>query len=265
MTTLNSGLTRSNTRMFDTSRAARAATAGAANSAQLVRVSAPMAFSWSLARVTPRLMAWRRSTGSSMLVASDTSMAVTWLPIEPRSPLVRTDIGTIATRDDSGSSPFSDRYRRSAPAQTASTTSLTVPPSAFFTIFTSSRDTSAKAKRRWGVMEVFNEVRGALNGAGGGTAPGRRLRRRRLRAVVIVRRTALAAASGWRESEYSAHPTSSKSEGILSGCHGGSGGGTTTGSGWRSSRLTVSSSPDTPSMAAWWVLVTTETRPPSNP
>jgi hypothetical protein len=50
----------------------------------------------------------------------------------------------------------------------------------------------------------LSEVRGALNGAGGGVMPGSRLARRNVMAADAVRRTAFMAASGWRASEAAA-------------------------------------------------------------
>ncbi len=223
-----------------------------------------MALSWSLAAAVLSAMAAKRFTGSSMVVASETSIEDTWLPMAPLWSSVRTEIGTMPTRSLSGSSPRSSRYWRSAPAHRASTTSFTVPPSAFFPILTSSSETCVKAKRRCGVIDVFNDVRGALNGAGGGLTFGSLLRRRSVSIISAVRRAAFRADSGWRASELRAKPTSSISVGMRSGFQV-SGSVTGVGSGWRSSRFTVSSAPDTPSMAAWCVLVTMAIMPCSRP
>jgi hypothetical protein len=70
MVTLNSGRCRSAMRVREYSRAARPASAGAANSIQSVSVAAPMTFSCSLACCVPSWIAWRRLIGSSIWVAS---------------------------------------------------------------------------------------------------------------------------------------------------------------------------------------------------
>ena len=78
------------------------------------------------------------------------------------------------------------------PPRTASTTSLTVPPKTRRTVRISSRGTWAKAKRRWGEMAPLSDVRGARNGAGGGTTSSssrsRRLRSARSCTAPNVRR-----------------------------------------------------------------------------
>ena len=60
-----------------------------------------------------------------------------------------------------GSSWRSSSQRRSAPADTAMTTSFTVVPNRDLITFTSSNGTEAKAQRRWGVIWRLNDVRGA--------------------------------------------------------------------------------------------------------
>ena len=51
--------------------------------------------------------------------------------------------------------------RRTAPAQTDTTTSLTVVPCAFLTSLNSSREREPKVKRRWGETRWLNDVLGA--------------------------------------------------------------------------------------------------------
>ena len=65
------------------SRPARAATAGGMNSVQSVTVLIDAVSSCSLAALVAPLMACSRSTGSSMSLASETSIADTWLPRLP--------------------------------------------------------------------------------------------------------------------------------------------------------------------------------------
>ena len=53
--------------------------------------------------------------------------------------------------------------RRTAPAQTATTTSLTVQSWRFFTPLTASSESRPKTKRRCGEMRPLKRVRGALS------------------------------------------------------------------------------------------------------
>ena len=170
--TLNAGRTRSKTRIEEMSRAARPMRAGKVNSVQSVRTSAPIRDCWDLASDIAAEIVRRRSTGSATSVASEVSMAERRLPALSLSSSARTEIGTKPTRGSSGSSPRASRYRRSAPAQSASTTSLTVHPKWFFTAFRSSRRTSPNATRRCGVIARLNEVLGALKGERRRQTPG---------------------------------------------------------------------------------------------
>ena len=74
---------------------------------------------------------------------------------------VRMLTGTIARNGLSGSASCLMRYSRSAPAQMAMTTSLRVPPVAFFSAFRFSSDVPRIAKRRCAVMGLFHGVAGA--------------------------------------------------------------------------------------------------------
>jgi len=78
-------------------------------------------------------------------------------------------------------------------------------------------------------------------------------------------RAARAARNGVRDSELTAYPRSSASEGTRSGFQGSAGGGTSATSGVRSNRATVISAPEAPSMAAWWILVSVARCPCSRP
>ena len=83
-------------------------------------------------------------------------------------------------------------------------------------------------------------------------------------AVSAVRRSVLTSRNGCRTSEFNAYPSSSLSVGTRSGFHSSVGGGASS-SGSSCSIATVISLPDTPSMAAWWTLVSMATWPCSKP
>ena len=85
------------------------ASAGAANSAQSPRVSAPSAFCCSFTSAMHSWITSSRFTGSSMSVARLANMDVTRLPSASFSSSLRTDTGTIATSGPSGCSPCSSR------------------------------------------------------------------------------------------------------------------------------------------------------------
>jgi hypothetical protein len=82
---------------------------GAANSAQLVSVSAPMALVCSFVRFIASWMLRSRSTGSSMSVARDVRLGVTRFPIDVFSSSDRTETGTIATSGPSSGSSRSSK------------------------------------------------------------------------------------------------------------------------------------------------------------
>jgi hypothetical protein len=101
------------------------------------------------ARMTTFTRATRRfASGSS--VGSGTIIIDTRLPNVPACSGVRTDTGTIASSGSVGRSSAAASQRRSAPALSPSTTSLTVTPSAFLTALTSASGSEANAKRRCG-------------------------------------------------------------------------------------------------------------------
>ena len=69
--------------------------------------------------------------------------------------------GTIARSGFSGSASCLMRYSRSAPAQMAMTTSLSVPPVAFLRALRFSNEVPRMAKRRCAVIGLFHGVAGA--------------------------------------------------------------------------------------------------------
>ena len=84
------------------------------------------------------------------------------LPPAPCSSSARTETGTSARISmPSVRTPREIRNERSAPATTASTTSLTVPPKAFLTSLKSSSWLPTPTKRRCGPMSTFSGVSGA--------------------------------------------------------------------------------------------------------
>ena len=120
---------------------------------------------WSLATVFASRIASSLPTGSSISVARDMNIPDTRL-VPGLDSAACTDIGTIAMSGLRGRASSPSRYLRRAVEHTASTTSLTVVPKAFFTRLTSTRSTLAKEMDLWPVMVRLNGVRGAVNGAG---------------------------------------------------------------------------------------------------
>ena len=102
-----------------------------------------------------------RRTGSASSVNSGARISRMRLPNVPRCSRVRTETGICATSGSSGSSSWSTSQRRTAPAQSVTTTSLTVTPKDRLTALTSSRDSWPKANRRCGETRPENDVRGA--------------------------------------------------------------------------------------------------------
>ena len=86
------------------SRDAIAKVRGAAYSPQSVSMRAPTALCSALAPTVESAIVRRRSSGSSMSVASDVNMAETLLPPSPTSSSERTDTGHTAKSGPSGSS-----------------------------------------------------------------------------------------------------------------------------------------------------------------
>ena len=157
--------------MANTTRAARAVSAGTAKSLIWSTRPCGIAACWALAIFVAEWTISSRRPGSVTLVGSGASIADTLLPSAPLLAGSRTDTGIIAISGWSGSASWSMSQRRSAPAHIAITTSLTDTPKAFFTILTVSRSTLRKANRRCGVMDRLNGVAGARPGRVAITVP----------------------------------------------------------------------------------------------
>ena len=98
----------------------------------------------------------RRATGSWHQTGSGAIIAATLLPSAPRSMSWRTLTGTIAfSSRPSVLCPRLRRWRPSAPATVASTTSLTVPPSESLIALMSRRLTRTQVKRRCGPIGLL--------------------------------------------------------------------------------------------------------------
>ncbi len=205
-----------------------------------------------------------------MPTGSGAHIAVTRLPSAPRSISARVDIGTIALSTMSSvGSPWSRMYRPSAPATTASTTSLTVPPSAFLIALKSARSPRSQVKRRWGPIVTLKGLGGAGWSPAHASAPSAisvspafcaivRGPRNAARTPRTISRGAIARSS-------SASASSSASLGSGRGIHSCSGGATGIGSGAESNRTVAMSTPEMPSTSAWWVLDSTAKRSSASP
>ena len=89
-------------------------------------------------------------------------MTASRLPIWPRSSAPRIDTGTSArSSSPSVRTPRERSHRRSPPATTVSTTSLTVPPKASLTTLKSLSSLRISTSRRCGPIGTFNGVCGA--------------------------------------------------------------------------------------------------------
>ena len=171
---------------------------------------------------------------------------------------VRTDMGTIATRScvELLAAAIDDRNATTL-AHIAITTSLSVVPNAFLTAFASSSESEVIAYERCGESAWFHEARGAENGAGGGrdvrlaVLASEVEEGHRTRAGERAQRTSRAVST----SDRIAYASSSTSFGTCSGAQVSAP--TSRPSGSTSSMATVISLPDTPSIAAWWVFVST--------
>jgi hypothetical protein len=120
-----------------------------------------------LASSIPARQRATRSSGSWQSVGRSTTRADTRLVHGSSSWPVRMDAGTIARSGRSGSASWANRYSRSAPAQTAMTMSLTVPPVASLRRLMFGRDAVRMAKRRWPVIVLFHGAGGAnVTGSG---------------------------------------------------------------------------------------------------
>ena len=107
-----------------------------------------------------------RNTGSRIPTGSGATSCASRLPSAPRSSAVRIDTGTAARGSrPSVRSPREWNQRCSAPATTARTTSLTVPPNASLTSLNSDSRALATSKRRCGPMRTLSGV------SGGGLSP----------------------------------------------------------------------------------------------
>ena len=102
-----------------------------------------------------------RSIGSAQSVGRSATMPDTRLVHVSSSSPVRMETGTIARSGRSGSASWRSRYSRSAPAEIAMTTSLSVPPVASFSRLRLDSDAERMAKRRWAVIDLFHGVAGA--------------------------------------------------------------------------------------------------------
>lgn len=100
----------------------------------------------------PRLIALSRSAGSAISVPRSMSVPATWL-LAVVSPSWRSEIGTPATSDLSGSSRPSFRYERSAVLHSHRTTSLIDAPTDLPIALTSASGSDTAANARWLVIE----------------------------------------------------------------------------------------------------------------
>src|SRR3954454_9258852 len=141
-------------------RAASAATAGGMNAVASVRGSAGRALWRSLALRSSSCVRRRRSAASGSSVGIGTIIIETRLPNVPCCSSVRTDMGTIATSGSAGSASPASSHRGTAPAHSATTTSLTVSPSAPLSALTASSESCPNAKRRCAEIGPLNAVRG---------------------------------------------------------------------------------------------------------
>ena len=136
MTRFTGELMRSAIRVAAARRMARVASAGTANWFISTIRSTGMRSNCSLACCIVSWTAPTRAIGSSRSVGNRASRPETRLVHLSVSSPVRIDTGTMATSGALGSASSSSRYRRSAPAQTAITTSLSVTPRRFLIVFT---------------------------------------------------------------------------------------------------------------------------------
>ena len=136
---------------------------GGAKPVSSVRTCAPIACPDSLTPLISALIRCSRVTGSASPTGSGAHIAATRLPSAPRSTSARTETGTIARSTVSSvGSPRRRRYRPSAPATAASTTSLTVPPSAFLTALNCCRSPRTQVNLRCGPIRTLSGLGGAV-------------------------------------------------------------------------------------------------------
>ena len=164
-----------------------------------------------------------------------------------------------------GSASCSASQRRRAPALIAITTSLTETPKAFLTILTVARSTLRNANRRCGVIGLLNGVAGARPGMVAMTSPSPRFSPSMPPTTVLTTgvsvgsnlTSSLVIRTVWTGRHASRKVAFTAISGQLGGRSGRNGlaGGSSRPAGVRSIRMVRSSVPDTPSTAAWWILV----------
>jgi hypothetical protein len=195
-------------------------------------------------------------------------MAAIRLPSWPCSCWPRIDTGTSA-RSSSPSTrvPRNRSQRRNAPVTTASTTSLTVPPSAFLISLYSSSRPCTQITRRCGPIGTFSGVSGAGFSPAQATSPTPSIASpaadRVWRGWVIARVAREAMPSGSLATLFAPSAISSACEGSGWGVQ--SSGSTCCGTGARSNSTEAMSTPETPSTSAWWVLLISAKRLSSSP
>ena len=159
MTTLTGRFTRSERRA--TSRTAAPAITGDVASVASVSVVAGTRSSCCFAACIAARHRCTRSTGSSQSVGSSATIDDTRFVHGSSSMPVRIETGTIARSGSAGSASWRSRYSRSAPAHTAITTSLTVPPVASLSALMFDSAVVRIANRRCGPTLLFQGVGGA--------------------------------------------------------------------------------------------------------
>ena len=246
---------RLNRRVEKLIRDACASTVGGARFCAAASTSAPIACFDSLRPSMPARTVRRRAAGSSIPTGSSPCIAAMRLPIRPCSALVRIETGTSARSwSPSVAMPRERSQRPRAPATTASTTSLTVPPNAFLTCLSSARSQRTSARRRCGPIGTLSGVAGAGFSATTATSPSPS---RTVRAAstaspgwVAAAAARPASASGARMSPRTPRATSPARVGARRGAHARSECGTGLGSGSRSKSTVARSTPPTPSTSA---------------
>ena len=153
--------TRLNILVTACSRAACATSVGGAKSPSRESECAPMAWPLSFSPFIASRTLLSRSSGFDSVTGKGQKTAETWLPNVPFCSSVRTLTGTSARRSADGGAPRSVSQVRSPPATVARITSLTVPPSAARTSFTSLKESSTISKRRCGPIGTFKGDSGA--------------------------------------------------------------------------------------------------------
>ena len=204
----------------------------------------------------------RRRNGSGSSHGRSTNTNEIWFPSWPAPFSPRTFTGTIVFRR-TGRSPRLSRNSRTAPATTASTTSLTVAPKRLLIRRRSASGRRARARCRRGEIGSFKHVLGAAarNESASARALGNASPAR-----PAIRRGCSARSSGERTSP-SASPARSAiastsrvtASGVRAGSQPSGSEGATSGVGSTSSE--ASSTAAMPSTIAWWAFPITPTRP----